>query len=93
MSYDTYEKRPDFSRLYDFSYGDFEEIVAGETISSADPVTADQAGLTIGAAAIAGSRVQVRISGGTSGKTYLLTSSVLTSGGNRLSMQGALSVP
>ena len=84
------EKRADWSRIYEFDFADFDEVVAGETLSS--PTVPAVAGLTIGAPAVAAAKVLVRISGGTANTLYNLTCTVATSGGSMISQAGVLSV-
>jgi hypothetical protein len=84
------EKRTDWSRLYEFDFADFDEVVQGETLSA--PSVPAVSGLTIGAPSVLGAKVLVRISGGTAGTLYNLSCSVTTSGGSTISQAGVLSV-
>ena len=91
VEYARLEKRDDWSRNYNFSFEEFAEVEASQTLS--DPtVTFTPSGLTVGTPAVSGGVVQVRISGGTAGVRYTGECVVTTSGGDTLSQQGALEV-
>jgi hypothetical protein len=76
-----------WSRVYEWDFSDFDELEAGETISS-PAVTADPSGLTIGTPSVSGSSVFCRLSGGTAGVTYEVTCAVTLSSGGTLDMVG-----
>jgi hypothetical protein len=63
-------KRAAESRLYSMDFANLPEIVAGGALAAVTSVTASPAGLTVGTGAIAGTKVQVTISGGTDGVLY-----------------------
>lgn len=99
MIWTTLEKRADWSRLYEFDFSSFAEVVAGETLSS--PSVPAVTGLTIGTPSVSGSSILVSISGGTAGggtrlstgiTAYVVTCTVTTSGGRTLSLVGYLRV-
>lgn len=82
----TLTKRPAESRLYNL---DFAELLAtGETLLTIVSVAADTpdgaTALTLSGTAISGTKVQVRIAGGTALYTYEITATVTTSDGNTL---------
>lgn len=87
-------KQPSESRVYavDFSAN----LTSSETIaaSPAPTVTATPSGLTITSVAsdTTGKKVQFRVSGGTNGIQYKVTSVVVTSLGNTLEEEGILIV-
>lgn len=83
-------KRTTWSRLYDFDFSSMAEMQAGETISTASVPSVS--GVTVGSTVISGSRVQVRISGGTANASYTLTCTITTSGGSTLDLTGILYV-
>lgn len=64
-------------RIYTFDFAALEELVAGQTISSAT-VTAAPSGLTIGSPSVVGATVRADISGGTAGVGYILTVTITT---------------
>ena len=84
-------KQPAESRLYTM---DFSALLASdETISSVTSVTDDSSDdLTLGSPTYSNTTASVRISGGTSGKTWKVTFVVATSAGNTLEGEGLLSV-
>lgn len=89
-------------RLYAIDFTDQQEIVNGETISTADSLTVDRDGLTLSTDAshatpippavptISGKKILMWISG-LAGR-YLLTGQITTSGGAKLKAQGRLIV-
>lgn len=85
-------KRSDWVRVYQFDFGDFEEIRGGQTLTGTPTVTASPSGLTLASATISGAYVQVQVSSGSSteGTRYLLNCAVSTSGGSTLSQQGGI---
>lgn len=84
------QKRSDWSRLYNFEFAQFEEIVAGDTISSASVPAV--VGLTLGTPAISGSQVQLTIAGGTVGATYKVVCTITTAASRILSIEGLLAI-
>ena len=66
-------KRANDNRVRAFDFKSYAEIIAGETIvgPTVTLLTTDGA-LTVGSPVVSGSQVQVAISGGTEGYTYLL---------------------
>ena len=89
---ETLCKPEDASRLYNFDFSDFSEFRDGETITSVTSVEADVSGLTIGTPTSDGAIAQARISSGSSGTTYTLSATVVTSGGSTLVQTGYLEV-
>lgn len=90
---ETLIKRPNESRAYNI---DFVNLLAvgppAETITTVSSVTGSPAGLTITSPIISGTKVQVRISGGTNGIEYVITANIITSDGNTLEDCGTLLV-
>lgn len=89
-------KQPQDSRLYAM---DFAALLGSDTIASVQSVTSEAEGrvggasaLTLGAASVNGSKVEVRIDGGTHGENYKLTIVVQTAGGDTLEGDGWLYV-
>ena len=76
------DKQPTESDLFDIDFTP--KLAAGDTISSVTSVTTAQSGLTIGAPTLSTTKVQVRISSGTSGTLYKITAIVFTANGNTL---------
>ncbi len=63
----------------DFFYGGFRNLLTdGETISSAT-IETSPSGLTVGAPAILGDQVRVKLSGGTAATKYFITFAIVTS--------------
>lgn len=83
-------KQPSESRVYEFDFA--ANLAVGETISSVTSVTFTPVGLTVGGSSIAGTRVQVRISSGTTGQRYKGTAVIVTSLGNTLEGDGQLEI-
>lgn len=86
----TLTKQPSESRIYDMSFS--ANMIAAEAISSVTSIVATPAGLTLGPPTFSGTRLQVRISGGTTGVLYKLTAVVVTSLANILEGDGYLLV-
>jgi hypothetical protein len=63
-------KRAAESRLYSMDFANLPEIAGGGALAAVTSVTATPAGLTVGTGTIAGTKVQVTISGGTDGVLY-----------------------
>lgn len=82
-------KQPAESRIYEFEFG--ANMSAGETLSSAT-VVSTPTGLTVGSPTYSGTKVQVRLSGGTTAVKYKLTCTVTTSLSNTLELDGYLDV-
>lgn len=75
-------KLPGDSRLYQIDFSNIDEILDGQTISSAT-VTATPSGLTLGSPTISGEAlVIVAIHGGTAGTLYQLKVTANVSGGS-----------
>lgn len=91
MTHTILEKLAAWSRLYDFNFATFSELVAGQTISSPS-VVSSPSGLTVGSPTVSSALVQVRLSGGTAGTDYSVTCSVTTSGSSTLTIVGILKV-
>lgn len=95
LSPETLLKQPGESRIYEFDFALFPEIVAGETLSGSISVSHTPNELTVSGAAISGTKVQFRVAGGTLGageheQLYRFSCRVTTSGGNILEMDGNL---
>lgn len=86
----TLYKQPSESRLFSFEFS--ANMSSGETISSITSVIAAPTGVTLGTPTASGTKVQVRISGGTNNTQYTITGIVVTSLGNILEGEGYLVV-
>jgi hypothetical protein len=75
----TRVKRSGEGRFYNFNFNNQPELEDGQTITSVVSVVSVPSGLTLGTPAIAGSKVQTFISGGTPG-FYFVVFTVTTSG-------------
>ena len=87
-------KLDDWSRLYQFDFTDsFVEFSASTvpTIVGTPTVTSDT-GITVGAPAVSGGVVTVRISGGTAGDSYNVSVAVVLSTGDELSIPAIVNV-
>lgn len=88
------QKGSDESRIYTFDFSAQPEIAGGETLSgptvTATPSTTPT--LTIGAPAVAGKTITVRLAAGLNGQRYLVKCDVNTSGSDILTGWGALLV-
>lgn len=84
------DKQPAESRLFDFDFA--QKLASGETISTVVSAVAAPSGLTVGATSIVGSKVRVRLSGGTTSTVYKVTVTVTTSGSNTLETEANLFV-
>lgn len=72
------KKHPSSQENYDFDFTD--KLSGGETIAAVVSITASPSGdLTFGTPAISGSHVSVKVSGGGTGKLYVLTCIIGTS--------------
>lgn len=91
----TMTKRPTEVRVYEFNFSKQKEITTGAVITSIVSLASTPSGLTVGTPAIGTDdvRVQVQLSGGTSGARYLLKCLVELDGGpKRLEMSGVCAV-
>lgn len=90
----TFEKGATGSRLYQFDYSQWAELLAGGTLASAT-VLADAPELVITSVAVNPTnraQIQCRIAGGNKGKVYTLVCSAATAAGDTLTQKGSLSV-
>jgi hypothetical protein len=87
-----FKKHPGSNMNYPFDFTN--QLSSGESLTAVVSVTASPAGdLTLGTPAISGNTVQVKIGGGGTGKIYVLTCTVTSTGPvETLVDQGALSV-
>lgn len=91
MTDGVFKKRPNERRLYNFDFQNFPELQAGQTLSSVQTYSRLPASsLTLNSATISGTVVQLDVSGGTDGVTYVVLVRVVTSGGQVL--QGSISL-
>lgn len=92
---DVFEKDAAESDLFDFDFRKRRQFrgVPAQTITGTPTVAADGSGLVLGTPVVSGSVVQIRVSGGTSGTTYKITCTIVTSGGDTLRGFGRLRVP
>jgi hypothetical protein len=95
----TLRKQPSESWLYDMDFAprlaDADVIASVISIAQQEYNTdtgalSSTTDLTFSSQAFSGQKVQVRISGGTHGKTYLITFKVTTSAGNSAEAEGFL---
>jgi len=77
-------------RTFAFDFGDIEELIAEETISSA--TIAATGAVTVGAAEVDGYRVKALFTGGTAGETSTVTVTASLSGGGTVARSGYLVV-
>ena len=89
-------KQPQDSRLYAM---DFAALLGSDTIASVQSITAEAEGrvggaasLTVGAPTVNGTKVEVRIDGGSHGENYKITVVIQTTGGDTLEGDGWLYV-
>lgn len=86
----TLKKQPGETRAFGMDFSN--KMVKTESIQSVDNVTSTPAGLTFGANSISGQVATTLISGGTHGKTYIVTVTVTTDIGQVLENEGILEV-
>lgn len=94
---ETRYKYPEETRTYSFEFEDQDEIEAGESLSATVTVTKTQVAgdadtLTVGTPAVAGTKVNVEISGGALNDVYQLRCDVTTSSGAIISLVGLLAI-
>jgi hypothetical protein len=87
---ESLEKTAYEAKYYVFDFSD--ELEVGETISPNPAVTALPAGLTIGTPVINGQAVQVKLSSGTAGVSYVVTCKIGTSATEAIEGSGRLTV-
>lgn len=75
------KKHPNAARLFRFDFGEYEELEAGQTLTSTNLAVAEENGdgqLTIGTPTVNGDGVDVMLSGGTTATEYDLKCTVQT---------------
>ena len=77
-------------KYYNFDFVD--ELETGETITGSPAVSISPTGPTLGTPSINGTEVQVKITGGTAGVSYLVTMKIATSAGESIEGSGWLEV-
>jgi hypothetical protein len=93
MATPTLVKVPNEMRRYEFNFGDYPELRdLGQTLGTAPSIAVSPTGPSLGLPITMGNIVLCDISGGTDGIDYLLTVTVLTSGGATISGVAKLQV-
>lgn len=73
--------------------GDFRRILKeGETLSSPEVIVDPSGGLTVGSPSVVGTRVQVRLGGGTAGTKYFIVFKAVTSENETLERTTSLQI-
>lgn len=75
------KKHPNAARLFRFDFGEYEELEAGQTLTSTNLAVAEENGdgaLTIGTPVVNGDGVDVMLSGGTASAATSTTAAVVT---------------